>query len=43
MERGAVGRNIVVVFLLVDILELEQTQKWFVIDILYLKMHKAGY
>ena len=38
MERGAVGRNIFVVFLLMDSLEFEATRKWFVIDIMCLKM-----
>ena len=41
MERGAVGRIVFVVFLLMDSLGLEQTRKWFVIDIMYLKMHKT--
>ena len=39
-ERGAVGRIIFVVFLLVDSLGLERTRKWFAIDIMYLKMRK---
>ena len=43
MERGAVGRIIFVVFLLVDSLGLERTRKWFVADIRYLKMRKAEY
>ena len=43
MERGAGGRIIFVIFLLVDSLELEQTRKWFLIGIMYLKMRKAGY
>ena len=41
MERGAVGRIIFVVFLLVGSLRLERTRKWFGIDIMYLKMRKA--
>ena len=41
MERGAVGRIVFVVFLLMDSLGLEQTRKWFVIDIMYLKMRKT--
>ena len=40
MERGAVGR-IIFVFLLVNSLGLERTQKWFAIDIMYLKMRNA--
>ena len=48
MERGAVGRIIFVLFLLVDSLGLERTRKWFVTDInvtdiRYLKMRKAEY
>ena len=43
MERGAVGRIIFVVFLLVDSLGLERIRKWFVTDIWYLKMRKAEY
>ena len=43
MERGAIGRIIFVVFLLVDSLGLERTRKWFVADIRYLKMRKAEY
>ena len=42
MERGKVGWNIFVVFLLVDSLELQRTRKWFAIDIMYLKLRKAG-
>ena len=41
IERGGFGWNIFVVFLLVDSLGLERTWKWFVIDIMYLKMCKA--
>ena len=41
MERGAVGRIIFVEFLLVHSLGLERTRKWFVIDIMYLKMRKT--
>ena len=41
MEREAVGRIIFVLFLLVDSLGLERTRKWFVIDIMYLKMRKT--
>ena len=41
MERGAVGRIVFAVFLLVDSLGLERTRKWFVIDIMYLKMRKT--
>ena len=41
MEQDGVGWIIFVVFLLVDSLGLERTQKWFAIDIMYLKMHKA--
>ena len=41
MERGAVGRIIFVVILPLDSLGLERTRKWFVIDIMYLKMRKA--
>ena len=41
MERGGLGWNIFVVFLLVDSLEFERTRKWFVIDMMYRKMHKA--
>ena len=40
-ERSAVGRIIFVVFLLVDSLGLKRTPKWFVIDIMYLKMRKT--
>ena len=40
-ERGAVGRIIFVVFLLVESLGLKRTRKWFVIDIMYLKMRKT--
>ena len=41
MERGAVGGIIFVVFLLVESLGLKRTRKWFVIDIMYLKMRKT--
>ena len=41
MERGAVGRIIFVVFLLVDSLGLERARKWFVIDTMHLKMRNA--
>ena len=41
IERGAVGGIIFVVFLLVDSLGLERTRKWFVIDIINLKMRKT--
>ena len=41
MVRGAVGRIIFVVFLLVDSLGLKRTRKWFVIDIMYLKMRET--
>ena len=41
MERGGLGWNIFVVFLLVDNLGLERTQKWFVNDMMYRKMRKA--
>ena len=41
MERGGLGWNIFVVFLLVDNLGLERTQKWFVNDMMYQKMRKA--
>ena len=41
MERDAVGRIVFAVFLLVDSLGLERTRKWFVIDIMYLKMRKT--
>ena len=41
MERGGLGWNIFVVFLLVDNLGLEQTRKWFVNDMMYRKMRKA--
>ena len=34
MARGAVGRIIFLVFLLVDSLGLERTRTWFVIDIM---------
>ena len=43
MERGAVGRIIFVVFLLVNSLGLERTRKWFVTDTRYSKMRKAEY
>ena len=43
MERGAVGRIIFVVFWLLDSLGLERTRKWFVTDIMYLKMRNAEY
>ena len=42
MERGELGQNIFVVFLLVDSLGLERTRKWFVIDIMYRKMRKRN-
>ena len=41
MERGGLGWNIFVVFLLVDSLGLERTRKWFVTDMMYRKMRKA--
>ena len=41
MERGGLGWNIFVVFLLVDSLVLERTRNWFVIDMMYRKMRKA--
>ena len=41
MEWGAVGWIVFDVFLLVDSLGLERTRKWFVVDIMYMKMHKA--
>ena len=41
MEQGAVGRIVFVIFLLVESQGLERTPKWFVIDIMYLKMRKA--
>ena len=41
MEQGAVGSIIFIACLLVDSLGLEQTRKWFVIDIMYLKMRKV--
>ena len=41
MERGGLGWNIFVVFLLMDNLGLERTQKWFVNDMMYRKMRKA--
>ena len=41
MDRGAVGRIIFFELLLVDSLELERTRKWFVIDVMYLKMRKT--
>ena len=41
MKRGAVGRIIFVEFLLVDSLGLERTRKWFVFDIMYLKIRKT--
>ena len=41
MERGGLGWNIFVVYLLVDSLGLELTRKWFVIDMMYRKMRKA--
>ena len=41
MERGGLGWNIFVVFLLVDNLGLERTRKWFVIDMMYRKMREA--
>ena len=41
MEQGGLGWNIFVVFLLVDNLGLERTQKWFVNDMMYRKMRKA--
>ena len=43
MDQDAVGRNIFVVFLLVNSLGLERTRKLFVTDIRYLKMRKAEY
>ena len=41
MERGGLGWNILVVFLLVDSLGLERTRKWFVINMMYRKMRTA--
>ena len=43
MERRAVGRIIFVVFLLVNSLEFERTRKWFVIDIMHLKMSNGAF
>ena len=41
MKRVGVGEIVFVEFLLVDSLGLQRTWKWFVIDIMYLKMRKA--
>ena len=41
MERGALGRIIFVIFLLVDSLRSLLGLEWLVIEIMYLKMHKA--
>ena len=41
MERGGLGWNSFVVFLLVNSLGHERTRKWFVIDMMYRKMRKA--
>ena len=41
IKRGVVGWIIFVVIVVVERLGFERTQKWFVIDIRYLKMRKA--